>query len=211
MNTLNSTEPHYIRCVKPNPIKSPSTFMAPMCLEQVLLLPFLGFCAVCSPTRASQLRYSGVFEAVAIRKQGYPFRLTHPIFLERYPHLSLFVLFALVCHRLLSLHSYKCILPDPEAKFSSAKEGCAQIVKEMKLNKENVRRSRCMPETDRCSCLYRYKWAPRWFSTALRSTSRSSCSTASRSDLFALLDVGSTGWLRILLLVVMRVSVMLSP
>jgi myosin heavy subunit len=64
MQTLNNTEPHYIRCVKPNELKSPSTFVARMTMEQ--------------------LRYSGVFEAVAIRKQGYPFRLTHQIFYDRY-------------------------------------------------------------------------------------------------------------------------------
>jgi myosin heavy subunit len=68
MTTLNNTEPHYIRCVKPNELKSPSTFVARMTMEQ--------------------LRYSGVFEAVAIRKQGYPFRLTHNIFFDRYRYSS---------------------------------------------------------------------------------------------------------------------------
>jgi len=31
-----------------------------------------------------QLRYSGVFEAVQIRKSGFPFRLTHVDFFKRY-------------------------------------------------------------------------------------------------------------------------------
>ena len=31
-----------------------------------------------------QLTYAGVFEAVAIRKTGYPFRLTHTRFANRY-------------------------------------------------------------------------------------------------------------------------------
>ena len=34
---------------------------------------------------------------------------------------------------------YKCILPDPEAKFANDKACCAAVVKEMNLNKENVK------------------------------------------------------------------------
>jgi len=64
MAALNQTEPHYIRCVKPNPNKAPMQFCGQMSLEQ--------------------LQYAGVFEAVTIRKQGYPFRLTHAEFFRRY-------------------------------------------------------------------------------------------------------------------------------
>mmetsp|Transcript_14936 Transcript_14936/g.28233 ORF Transcript_14936/g.28233 Transcript_14936/m.28233 type:complete len:3070 (+) Transcript_14936:85-9294(+) len=64
MKTLNQTQPHYIRCIKPNPTKSPSSFYG----EMVLL----------------QLQYSGVFEAVKIRKSGFPFRHTHGNFYRRY-------------------------------------------------------------------------------------------------------------------------------
>jgi len=64
MKTLNHTEPHYIRCIKPNPNKAPSEFYG----EMVLL----------------QLQYSGVFEAVQIRKRGFPFRHTHGDFYRRY-------------------------------------------------------------------------------------------------------------------------------
>jgi myosin heavy subunit len=63
MKQLYRTEPHYIRCIKPNEHKTPLSFVAQNCYEQ--------------------LTYSGVFEAVAIRKQGYPFRLTHTDFAER--------------------------------------------------------------------------------------------------------------------------------
>ena len=55
MQTLNRTEPHYIRCIKPNEHKCAGVMVTQNCMEQ--------------------LKYSGVFEAVAIRKQGYPFRL----------------------------------------------------------------------------------------------------------------------------------------
>ena len=64
MATLSVTEPQYIRCVKANSAKAPGLFEAPLCLQQ--------------------LRFSGVFEAVTIRKQGFPFRLTHEQFFKEY-------------------------------------------------------------------------------------------------------------------------------
>ena len=64
MKLLNSSQPGYIRCIKPNETKSKNKFDTPMCI--------------------AQLRYSGVFEAVKIRKTGYPFRLTHKQFVARY-------------------------------------------------------------------------------------------------------------------------------
>jgi hypothetical protein len=64
MGVVNGTEPHYIRCVKPNDAKKPNMFDTKMSLEQ--------------------LTYAGVFEAVKIRKSGYPFRLLHKSFVARY-------------------------------------------------------------------------------------------------------------------------------
>ncbi|KAL6056612.1 myosin-5 isoform X3, variant 2 [Balamuthia mandrillaris] len=64
MEALNKTEPHYIRCIKPNDEKLPDRFNGFMSLQQ--------------------LRYAGVFEAVRIRQTGFPFRYTHEKFLERY-------------------------------------------------------------------------------------------------------------------------------
>lgn len=64
MKMLNATAPHYIRCIKPNSIKKARVFEAPICLQQ--------------------LRYAGVFEAVKIRQQGYPFRWTYENFYKRY-------------------------------------------------------------------------------------------------------------------------------
>ncbi|XP_076945973.1 myosin-17-like [Bidens hawaiensis] len=52
METLNSTQPHYIRCVKPNNILKPTVF------ENVNVL--------------HQLRYGGVLEAIRISCAGYP-------------------------------------------------------------------------------------------------------------------------------------------
>ena len=64
MVMLRATEPSYIRCIKSNSQKAPGIFEGQMCLDQ--------------------LRYSGVFEAVSIRKQGFPFRYTHEDFFKRY-------------------------------------------------------------------------------------------------------------------------------
>ena len=64
MSVCSTTQPHYIRCVKPNSLKKARCFDTPMCLEQ--------------------LTYAGVFEAVQIRKTGYPFRLSHARFASRY-------------------------------------------------------------------------------------------------------------------------------
>ena len=64
MKIVNGTAPHYIRCVKPNDAKRPNTFDTKMSLEQ--------------------LTYAGVFEAVKIRKSGFPFRLLHRAFVARY-------------------------------------------------------------------------------------------------------------------------------
>ena len=62
--TIEATQPHFIRCIKPNSNKSASEFNTQLTLEQ--------------------LRYSGVFEAAKIRKSGYPFRLSHRQFAHRY-------------------------------------------------------------------------------------------------------------------------------
>ena len=64
VGTLNSCHPHYIRCIKANSVKKPDNFMGGMILEQ--------------------LRYSGVFEAVEIRRSGYPCRRAHAAFRHRY-------------------------------------------------------------------------------------------------------------------------------
>ena len=64
-----------------------------------------------------QLTYSGVFEAVAIRKKGYPFRLKHEEFVERYEK---------ICEEKLDAGL-------------DLKTKCMAIVKQMKLNEGNVK------------------------------------------------------------------------
>ncbi|KAG0480395.1 hypothetical protein HPP92_011253 [Vanilla planifolia] len=64
MDTLNSTEPHYIRCVKPNNLLKPAIF------ENVNVM--------------QQLRCGGVLEAIRISCAGYPTRRTFYEFLHRF-------------------------------------------------------------------------------------------------------------------------------
>ncbi|KAI3887201.1 hypothetical protein MKW92_013040 [Papaver armeniacum] len=64
METLNSTEPHYIRCVKPNNLLKPGYF------ENVNVM--------------QQLRCGGVLEAIRISCAGYPTRRTFYEFLNRF-------------------------------------------------------------------------------------------------------------------------------
>ena len=64
MTTINSTEVHYIRCIKPNEGKEPWKFEGPMVL--------------------SQLRACGVLETVRISTAGYPTRWTYEEFALRY-------------------------------------------------------------------------------------------------------------------------------
>nr|XP_027095341.1 myosin-9-like isoform X6 [Coffea arabica] len=64
METLNSTEPHYIRCVKPNNLLKPAVF------ENANIM--------------QQLRCGGVLEAIRISCAGYPTRKTFYEFLLRF-------------------------------------------------------------------------------------------------------------------------------
>lgn len=61
---LNATQPRYIRCIKPNQVKKPNIFVPDLTNEQ--------------------LTYSGVFEAVIIMQNGYPFRSSHQDFRTNY-------------------------------------------------------------------------------------------------------------------------------
>ena len=96
MTTLHQTEPHYIRCIKPNEDKEPLYFVPRSCFEQ--------------------MTYSGVFEAVKIRKGGFPFRLKHVEFANR----------------------YRCILEEANKNCRQGKAGCQDVVNHLNLNRQNV-------------------------------------------------------------------------
>ncbi|XP_013374789.1 PREDICTED: unconventional myosin-XIX isoform X2 [Chinchilla lanigera] len=64
---LHSTTPHYIRCIKPNSQGQPQTFLQ----EEVL----------------SQLEACGLVETIHISAAGFPIRVSHQNFMERYASL----------------------------------------------------------------------------------------------------------------------------
>lgn len=72
MSTLQKTQPHYIRCIKPNSKKLPNVWHGSMVLKQ--------------------LSYSGVSSVIKIRKSGYPFRKLHQEFNTRYKCVALLLL-----------------------------------------------------------------------------------------------------------------------
>lgn len=76
----NTTFPRYVRCIKPNSYKKPKLFDSTLSLQQ--------------------LRFAGVFEAVSIRKMGFPFRHTHQHFFEY----------------------FRCLVPHDHAKWKTAKK-----------------------------------------------------------------------------------------
>ncbi|KAK3127393.1 hypothetical protein QOZ80_7AG0572710 [Eleusine coracana subsp. coracana] len=69
MQQLENTSPHFIRCIQPNSKQSPGLF------EHNLVL--------------HQLKCCGVLEVVRISRTGYPTRMTHQQFAERYGFLLL--------------------------------------------------------------------------------------------------------------------------
>jgi myosin heavy subunit len=68
MDTLNSTEPHFVRCMKPNMEKVGKKFDSHVML--------------------SQLRYAGLVEVCRIRQLGFPYRMVFQRFLSLYTLLA---------------------------------------------------------------------------------------------------------------------------
>ena len=64
MGQLNSTHPHFVRCILPNHKKRPKQFSAPLVLDQ--------------------LRCNGVLEGIRIARTGFPNRLSFAEFRQRY-------------------------------------------------------------------------------------------------------------------------------
>ena len=68
MEKMNSSKPHFIRCIKPNTDKIPDNFI--------------------SNYVQKQLQYTGVMETARIRQCGFPTRLTFDDFCKRYTQCS---------------------------------------------------------------------------------------------------------------------------
>ena len=64
MGTLASTRPHFVRCIKPNENQKGDKFDANLTLRQ--------------------MKYSGLFEAIKIRRSGFAIRMTFTHFINRY-------------------------------------------------------------------------------------------------------------------------------
>jgi myosin V len=64
IESVQKTDPHYIRCIKPNDAAKPLLMTRKRTTEQ--------------------LRYGGVLEAVRVARAGYPVRLHHTAFYQRY-------------------------------------------------------------------------------------------------------------------------------
>ena len=64
IESVEKTDPHYIRCLKPNDSAKPLMLTRKRLTEQ--------------------LRYGGVLEAVRVARMGYPVRLNHEAFFQRY-------------------------------------------------------------------------------------------------------------------------------
>lgn len=64
IENVQKTDPHYIRCIKPNDAAKPMLMTRKRTTEQ--------------------LRYGGVLEAIRVARAGYPVRLPHEAFYERY-------------------------------------------------------------------------------------------------------------------------------
>lgn len=68
MDQLNSTEPHFVRCILPNSVKLPNKFDKELVLHQ--------------------LRCNGVLEGIRIARAGYPNKMTFEEFFGRYSILN---------------------------------------------------------------------------------------------------------------------------
>jgi myosin V len=66
MTTIQATKVHYVRCIKPNPVKSPRE------MDQSMVV--------------AQLRCAGVIEAIRIARAAYPNRLQHSEILDKFWH-----------------------------------------------------------------------------------------------------------------------------
>ena len=69
MTVIHSTNPHWIRCIKPHPDRKPRMF------DHLQVM--------------TQLRSAGVLDTVRVRKAGYPIRFKKDLFIQRYKILTL--------------------------------------------------------------------------------------------------------------------------
>lgn len=121
MSTLNSTEPHFVRCIKPNEKKSPLCFDSNFVLRQLRYLGEFreGFLVFAS----SFLGKKGIKEVVAIRQRGFAIRRSHADFISR----SSYFLLEIWRAKLFPLR-YRMLAPSDEldikARGAPSEEAC---------------------------------------------------------------------------------------
>nr|ADD91458.1 myosin V-like protein [Adineta vaga] len=122
MTALNSTEPHYVRCIKPNDAKASFTF---------------------EPRRAvQQLRACGVLETVRISAAGYPSRWSYHDFFVRYRLLTRSALIDRTNYRRTCENILKNLISDPDKyQFGNTKIffRAGQVAYLEKLRSEKLR------------------------------------------------------------------------
>eukprot|EP00904_Undaria_pinnatifida_P004940 jgi/Undpi1/1576/HiC_scaffold_11.g04966.m1 len=110
MSTLRATEPHYIKCIKPNNVKAPGGFSSHLVHQQ--------------------LNYSGVLEVVRIRREAYPGRIPFLEFFERFELLQRQLVQASTAGR-----ETLALPPPAHATEAQAKQGCQSILEAFLPNK----------------------------------------------------------------------------
>jgi myosin-5 len=96
---INTTAPHYIRCIKPNDDLIPNRFDSAVVLDQ--------------------LRCNGILEAVRVSRVGYPQRYLHSNFVERY---------RILVPPSSSTNMYKGQRPRPQSREDLSDGDCAAVV-----------------------------------------------------------------------------------
>jgi myosin heavy subunit len=121
INILHETQPHFVRCVKPNHAKVPSEFDGQLSLRQ--------------------LRYAGLFEAIKIRRSGYAFRSSISQFSFDYQHIVPGLLLKRQSKEVTDLESCRLIFNEVFKVEKLLPEDCGVIGKTKVFLKTNQQRS----------------------------------------------------------------------
>ena len=89
VENLQSKEPFYVRCVKPNEKKSPMLFDDKRCQHQV--------------------EYLGLLENVRVRRAGYAYRMTYERFVQRCVYFCVCAYITLYCLCVHMFVVYVCV------------------------------------------------------------------------------------------------------
>ncbi|XP_078527330.1 unconventional myosin-Vb-like [Lissotriton helveticus] len=141
MITLNSTTPHFVRCIKPNDEKLPFVF---------------------NPHRAvQQLRACGVLETVRISAAGYPSRWSYSEFFSRYRVLMSREVLALGDEKLVCKQLLKQLLKDPDQyQFGNSKIffRAGQVAYLEKLRADKLRKACILIQKTLKGCVVRKRY-----------------------------------------------------